>query len=92
MKLRNLFSVQQINIVQSYLSKEIMFAIKMKNKIQRCCHSFYLVLALGKVLMIETLQWFHWHEQHMFKVDPNISITHPSHLLSQILYKVKILS
>ena len=54
-------------------------------------HSFYSVLALGKVLMIETLQWFHWHEQHMFKVDPSISITHPSHLLSEIEYKVKIL-
>ena len=46
--------------------------------------SIYLVLALGEVLTIETLQWLHWHEQHMFKVDPNISITHPSHLLSQI--------
>ena len=55
-------------------------------------HSFYLVLDLGKVLMIGTLQWFHRHEQHMFKVDPNISISHPSHLLSQILYKVKILN
>ena len=54
--------------------------------------SIYLVLDLGEVLMIETLQWFYWHEQHMFKVDPNISITHPSHLLSQILYKVKILN
>ena len=53
---------------------------------------FYLVLTLGKVLMIETLQRFHWHEQHMFKVDPNFSITHLSHLLSQILYKMKILN
>jgi hypothetical protein len=55
-------------------------------------HSFYLVLTLGNFLMIETFQRFHWHEQHMFKVDPNFSITHPSHLLSQILYKMKILN
>jgi hypothetical protein len=34
--------------------------------------------------MIETLQRFHWHEQHIFKVDPNFSIAHLSHLLSQI--------
>jgi hypothetical protein len=33
--------------------------------------------------MIGTLQRFHWYEQHMFKVDPNFSITHLSHLLSQ---------
>ena len=46
---------------------------------------FYLVLDLGKVLMIETLQRFHWHEHHILKVDPNISITHHSHLLPQIL-------
>ena len=89
MNLRNLFSGQQITIVQSYLSKEVILAI-----------NFYFVLKavflygfrFGIFLMIETLQWFHWHEQHMFKVDPNISITHPSHLLSQILYKVKILN
>ena len=72
--------------------KRLFLPFKIKNKIQRWCHSFYLVLALGEVLMINTLQWFHWHEQHMFKVDPNFSITHPSHLLSQILYKVKILN
>ena len=34
--------------------------------------------------MIETLQWFHWHEQHMLKVDPNFSIAHLSHVLPQI--------
>ena len=68
----------------------------MRNKTEMWCYSseliFLLFLALEKVLMIETLQWFHWHEQHMFKVDPNFSITHPSHLLSQIFYKMKILN
>ena len=39
---------------------------------------------MGKDLLIETLQWFHWHEQHMLKVDPNFSIAHLSHVLSQI--------
>ena len=46
--------------------------------------SIYLVLALEKVLMIGTLQWFHWHEQHMLKVDPNFSIAHLSYVSSQI--------
>ena len=39
--------------------------------------------------MIETLQWFHWHEQHMLKVDPNFFIAHLSHVLSQIFYIIQ---
>jgi hypothetical protein len=60
--------------------------VKYKGDVTVVIHTLFLVLALGKVLMIETLQRFHWHEQHMFKVDPNFSIAYLSHLLSQIFY------
>jgi hypothetical protein len=58
--------------------------IRYKGDVTVVIHSNFV--ALGKVLMIETLQTFHWHEQHMFKVDPNFSIAHLSHLVSQKFY------
>jgi hypothetical protein len=60
--------------------------VRYKGDVTVVIHTLILFLALGIFLMIETLQRFHWHEQHMFKVDPNFSIAHLSHLLSQILY------
>jgi hypothetical protein len=58
--------------------------VRYKGDVTVVIHTLFLFLALGKVLMIETLQRFYWHEQHMFKVDPNFSIARLSHLHSQI--------
>jgi hypothetical protein len=58
--------------------------VRYKDDVTVVIHTLFLFLALGKVLMVETSQRFHWHEQHMFKVDLNFSIAHLSHLLSQI--------
>jgi hypothetical protein len=41
---------------------------------------------------MKVFQWFNWHEQHMFKVDPNFCITYLLHLLSPILFLQKILN
>jgi hypothetical protein len=66
--------------------------ILLQRKICTKKHIFLFCFVMGKVLMIWTLQWFHWHEQHMLKVDPNFSIAHPSHLLSHFYFYLNFLT